>query len=106
MTTHERAVLELSTIIQPGDLLTLVSGSAFISAGSPANSADYMKRERGGIANPYRYSMWINSWLVSVRMDSCCIPVNLYAVVRVERGEVEIWNVEDKRTPIQDKVLI
>lgn len=96
-----RAIIELVTAIQPGDLLKLCSGSAYISAGGPVNTCDHLRRERGGIASPMRYGLWMAGWLVSVKTDFGYMPVSLGVVMEVWRGKVLVWSASGERVPVQ-----
>jgi hypothetical protein len=81
-----RAITELVTLIQPGDCLTLLSGDVYESAGSPVNPAAYRRGQH---------------WIVSVRTSWGRMPIDLYTVVRVERGGIVVWDKNGERVPVQ-----
>jgi len=102
---ERRAILELSELIQRGDLLTMKNGGRYASAGAPGNPCAHMLKQRAGLKNPLRYSMWLYAWLVSVLIDTCWIPVALNAVCLVERTGQTIWNEANERMPVQRMLL-
>jgi hypothetical protein len=85
-----RAIAELSTLIQAGDMLTLQSGSRYVAGGAPQN------RDTQG---------FLPAWLVSVNIGGCWTPVNLYTIVRVERGGRVTWTVSGERVPVQQALF-
>jgi hypothetical protein len=107
MIPHERAIMELSRLIQPGDVLTLTSGVCRVAVSCPVNPCDFMRREmdKGGIRSPLRYSYWSLAWIVAVRGESCQYPVKLYAITAVERDGWMVWQLEDERMPVQRSLL-
>lgn len=90
MTNRERASLELSQIIQPGDSLALSDGSRSTAAGYPANQAAY---RRG------------HSWIVSIVTSWGFMPISLCIVDKVERDGRVVWSIEWERVPVQRELF-
>lgn len=98
MTNSLSAITELSQIIQPGDCITLRGGGTFPAVSAPANPV----RQRKG-----------HEWIVAIRtfvtvageQVGIQLPVNLYAVERVERGGRVIWDRDGEKPLVQREMF-
>lgn len=90
MTNCQRVVIELSQIVQPGDLLTCSDGTRETAASLPYNQAKY---RRG------------NAWICSIKTSWGYCPMSLGCVTMVERDGRIVWDVNNERVPIQQALF-
>ena len=87
MTT--RAILELTTTIQPGDLLLFSDGTQHYAASYPKETDK-------------RAGSW---WMVSVKTSWGRMPTGLSGIARVTRNNVVIWDISNERLPVQRSLI-